>query len=82
MVQGKLIGEVVRARMQKSVLVKVPFWQTLRIYNKRVVRHTKLMAHDEFGCQEGDTVRLGLAPSMSKRKHHRVLEVLRRAPQW
>lgn len=48
----------------------------------RVVRHTKLMAHDELDCKEGDTVQLAQSRPYSKRKHHKVIDVLRRAPTW
>lgn len=82
MVQGKLIGQVISAKMQQSVVVKVPYWHIVQRLQMRVVRHTKLMAHDELGSKEGDTVQLKQSRPYSKRKHHEVVEVLRRAPAW
>jgi ribosomal protein S17 len=29
MVQGKLIGQVISAKMQRSVVVKVPYWHVI-----------------------------------------------------
>lgn len=48
----------------------------------RIVRHTKLMAHDELESREGDTVQLKQSRPYSKRKHHKVIEILKRAPVW
>ncbi|KAJ1631410.1 hypothetical protein T492DRAFT_996018 [Pavlovales sp. CCMP2436] len=82
MVEGKLIGKVFSAKMQRSVTVKVPYWHTIKRLQYRLVRHTKLMAHDLLGCREGDTVQLKQSRPYSKRKSHIVTEILRRAPQW
>lgn len=30
MVQGKLIGQVISAKMQQSVVVKVPYWHVVQ----------------------------------------------------
>mmetsp|Transcript_10173 Transcript_10173/g.26403 ORF Transcript_10173/g.26403 Transcript_10173/m.26403 type:complete len:83 (-) Transcript_10173:584-832(-) len=82
MVHGHLIGTVVSAKMMKSVVVRIPYFHFLRRVEKRIVRHSKKMAHDDLGCKEGDLVQLAPCQKRSKRKSHIVTEILRRAPTW
>lgn len=74
-----LEGRVVSNKMQKTVTVLIERRVKHPLYGKYVTRSTKLHAHDEFGCQEGDLVRIAECRPLSKTKHHRVIEVVSRA---
>ncbi len=71
-------GRVISNKMQKTVTVLIERRVKHPLYGKYVTRSTKLHAHDEFGCQEGDLVRIAECRPMSKTKHHRVVEVVSR----
>jgi small subunit ribosomal protein S17 len=73
-----LEGRVVSNKMQKTVTVVIERRVKHPLYGKYVTRTTKLHAHDEFGCQEGDVVRIAECRPISKTKHHRVVEVVTR----
>lgn len=72
-------GRVVSNKMQKTVTVLVERQVKHGLYGKYIKRSTKLHAHDEKGCQEGDTVRVAECRPLSKTKNWRVVEVLARA---
>ena len=74
-----LEGRVVSNKMQKTVTVLVERQVKHGLYGKYLKRSTKLHAHDEQGCQEGDTVRIAECRPLSKTKNWRVVEVLARA---
>jgi small subunit ribosomal protein S17 len=74
------VGQVVSARMDKTIVVKV----TRRVqdpFYKRVVRaRKKFYAHDEQNqCREGDWVRIEETRPLSKLKRWRLVEVLEKA---
>ncbi len=72
-------GRVVSNKMQKTVTVLVERQVKHGLYGKYIKRSTKLHAHDEQGCQEGDVVRVAECRPLSKTKNWRVVEVLARA---
>jgi small subunit ribosomal protein S17 len=65
--------------MQKTVTVLVERQVKHGLYGKYIKRSTKLHAHDDKDCQEGDKVRLAECRPLSKTKNWRVVEVLARA---
>ena len=71
------VGQVVSARMDKTIVVKVTR-QAQHPFYKRVVRHRKkFYAHDERNqCHEGDWVRIEETRPLSKLKRWRLVEVL------
>ena len=74
-------GRVVSNKMQKTVTVLVERQVKHGLYGKYIRRSTKLHAHDEQGCQEGDVVRVSECRPLSKTKNWRVVEIVSRATQ-
>ena len=72
-------GRVVSNKMQKTVTVLVERQVKHSLYGKYIRRSTKLHAHDEQGCQEGDLVRVSECRPLSKTKNWRVVEIVSRA---
>jgi small subunit ribosomal protein S17 len=74
-------GRVVSNKMQKTVTILVERQVKHGLYGKYIKRSTKLHAHDEQGCQEGDVVRVTECRPLSKTKNWRVVEIVTRAAQ-
>lgn len=78
--QGSVTGRVVTNKMNKTVVVSVERRRRAPLYGRLVRRRRKYMAHDETGaCQVGDVVRLAQTRPLSKEKHWRVVEVVKKA---
>jgi len=76
---GKLVGHVVSNKMQKTVVVQIPYFWRHPKYATFVRRRTKLFAHDEFEkCSIGDVVRLKQSRPLSKNKSHMVESIVRK----
>ena len=72
------VGRVVSNKMQKTVVVAVELVTRHRLYG-RTLRHTRrFKAHDEKGCQVGDTVVIAESRPISKDTHWVVQQVVRR----
>jgi small subunit ribosomal protein S17 len=72
-----LVGKVVSAKMQKTVVVTVHRLERHPKYKKYVRKRTRLYAHDERAeCQEGDRVQLIETKPMSALKRWRVVKKL------
>jgi len=74
----KLVGEVVREKMQKTVVVNVTKKIPHPLYGKYINRSKKYMAH--IGSVEaniGNIVEIRLIPPMSKNKRWLVSKVIR-----
>jgi len=76
--QGR-VGVVEKAKMQKTVVVKVERLVRHAFYGKTIRRTSTFMAHDELGAKAGDRVRIVEARPLSARKRWRVTEILERA---
>lgn len=75
-----LVGVVVSNKMQKTVVVMVERLVRHEAYSKMVRCRTKVKAHDEGNrCGMGDRVAIEEARPMSKEKHWRVTEILKKA---
>ncbi|HXE75933.1 MAG TPA: 30S ribosomal protein S17 [Candidatus Xenobia bacterium] len=74
------MGEVVSAKMAKTVVVRVSR-QVAHPKYKRVIRMAKkFYAHDEQGqCREGDRVEIEETRPLSKLKRWRVVRVVQKA---
>ena len=73
------VGQVVSDKMEKTVVVAVPWVQRHRRYGKAIRRVTKLYAHDPRGeCQMGDRVRLEEVRPLSRTKRWLVKDILYR----
>ncbi|CAM9364583.1 unnamed protein product [Discosporangium mesarthrocarpum] len=74
-----LRGTVLTDRMNKSVVVRVPYQSLVPKYGKRVTQHSKIMAHDEKNeCEVGDLVGIVSCRPLSKRKSHSVQKILQK----
>jgi small subunit ribosomal protein S17 len=68
---------VVSDKMDKTVVVAVPWQQRHRFYRKRLRRTTKFHVHDEDNrCKLGDVVRIRETRPLSRTKRWRVLDIL------
>jgi small subunit ribosomal protein S17 len=74
------VGEVVKDRADKTVIVLVSRRVPHPLYGKVVQRSSKFAAHDEANdAHVGDTVRIVETKPISKTKRWRVAEVVERA---
>lgn len=72
-----VMGTVISAKMQKTVVVETERWEQHSKYKKYIRRRTKLYAHDERAeCQQGDRVLLMETRPLSKLKRWRVVKKL------
>jgi small subunit ribosomal protein S17 len=77
--RNQQVGVVVKAKMQKTVVVAVERLVHHEVYRKTIKRTSTFMAHDEKGAQKGDRVRIVETRPLSKSKRWRVEEILARA---
>jgi len=71
-------GRVVSNKMAKTVTVLLERQVPHPLYGKIVRRSTKVHAHDEMSCKEGDLVRIVECRPLSKTKNWKVVEVVAR----
>ena len=74
--RNEQVGVVVKAKMQKTVVVAVERLVQHGMYRKTIKRTSTFMAHDEKGAKQGDRVRIVESRPLSKNKRWRVEEVL------
>lgn len=77
--RSEQVGVVVRAKMQKTVVVAVERLVRHPVYRKTIKRTSTFMAHDEMGAERGDRVRIVETRPLSKNKRWRVTEILGKA---
>ena len=71
------VGQVVSAKMDKTIVVKVVRRFQHPLYKRVVQARKKFYAHDEQNqCREGDWVRIEETRPLSKLKRWRLVEVL------
>jgi small subunit ribosomal protein S17 len=71
------VGEVVSAKMQKTVVVEVRRRVQHPVYKRVLTRRKKFYVHDEQGqCREGDRVEIEETRPLSKLKRWRLVRVL------
>ena len=76
----EMVGEVVSDKMDKTVVVVVKRLTHHAKYGKVIRRITRLKAHDEKKeCHTGDQVRIVETRPLSKSKHFRVVEIVKKA---
>jgi small subunit ribosomal protein S17 len=76
--RNEQVGVVVKASMQKTVVVAVERLVRHPVYRKTIKRTSTFMAHDEKGSKRGDTVRIVETRPLSRHKRWRVEEILTR----
>jgi small subunit ribosomal protein S17 len=74
--RNEQVGTVVKARMQKTVVVAVERLVQHGLYRKTIKRTSTFMAHDEKGAKQGDLVRIVETRPLSKNKRWRVEEIV------
>jgi small subunit ribosomal protein S17 len=74
--RNELVGVVIKAKMQKTVVVAVERLVQHAMYRKTIKRTSTFMAHDEKGAKQGDTVRIVETRPLSKNKRWRVEEIV------
>ncbi|VVM05857.1 30S ribosomal protein S17 [Methylacidimicrobium cyclopophantes] len=75
-------GQVVSAKMQKTIVVNVEQRVAHPLYRKIVRKHKKLYAHDEEGVAKlGDWVKIQETRPLSRLKCWRLVAVLRSASE-
>ncbi|MBM3812387.1 MAG: 30S ribosomal protein S17 [Acidimicrobiia bacterium] len=76
------IGNVVSAKMAKTIVVEVTRRVSHPVYKRIVTKRKKFYAHDEDGsARVGDVVRIIECRPMSRLKRWKLGEVIRRAVQ-
>ena len=80
--KNEKVGQVVSAKMQKTIVVEVIRRVPHPLYKRIINKRKKFYAHDEEGkAQMGDVVRIVEHRPLSKLKHWQLVEVIRRAAQ-
>ena len=74
--RNEMVGVVVKAKMQKTVVVAVERLVQHAMYRKTIRLTSTFMAHDEKGAKQGDTVRIVETRPLSKNKRWRVEEIV------
>jgi small subunit ribosomal protein S17 len=73
------VGTVVSNKMDKTIVVAVESLKKHRIYKRTYKQTKRFHAHDEENtCQVGDLVRIEETRPLSKTKHWRLVEILKR----
>ena len=76
----ELVGKVVSAKGDKTIIVNVETYKNDKLYSKRVKYSKKYAAHDEKNTAAvGDTVRIVETRPLSKTKHFRLVEIVEKA---
>ena len=76
----EMIGKVVSAKMEKSIIVQVERRMKHPIYGKTIRRSNKYIAHDEKNeCGVGDLVQLMETRPLSKNKRWRLVKIVEKA---
>ncbi len=76
--RNRQVGVVVKAKMQKTVVVAVERLVRHAVYRKTIKLTSTFLAHDEKGARAGDKVRIIETRPLSKQKRWRVEEILER----
>lgn len=75
-------GVVASDKADKTIKVLVEYQMRHPKYGKYLKRRTTLHAHDETNqAKEGDLVEIAECRPMSRHKHHRLLRIVRKAPE-
>lgn len=69
-------GVVVSNKMTKTVVVRTVRRIKHPLYGKVVIRSEKFKAHDELGCDIGDTVEIMETRPISRDKRWRVTQII------
>ena len=77
--RNQKVGRVVSNKMNKTIVVVVESLKKHRIYKRTYKQTKRFHAHDEENaCQVGDMVRIEECRPLSKLKHWRLVEIVKR----
>lgn len=80
--KNQKVGQVVSARMQKTIVVEVTRRVPHPVYKRIISKRKRFYAHDEQSAAKiGDTVRIIECRPMSKLKRWRLGDIIRKAVQ-
>jgi small subunit ribosomal protein S17 len=80
--KNEKVGQVVSTKAAKTIIVEVSRRVPHPLYKRIVKKRKRFHAHDEEGrAKMGDIVRIMECRPLSRTKHWRLTEVVRRAPQ-
>ena len=80
--KNEKVGQVVSTKAAKTIIVEVSRRVPHPLYKRIVKKRKRFYAHDEEGrAKMGDIVRIMECRPLSRTKHWRLTEVVRRAPQ-
>src|ERR1700729_1915539 len=80
--KNEKVGQVVSAKMTKTIVVEVTRRVSHPVYKRTINKRSKFYAHDEERkAQLGDVVRIVECRPLSKLKRWRLEEVVRKAVQ-
>ena len=80
--KNEKIGQVVSAKMTKTIVVEVSRRVPHPLYKRIIGKRKKFYAHDEEGrAKTGDVVRIIECRPLSKLKHWRLADIIRKAVQ-
>ena len=80
--KNEKVGQVVSAKMQKTIVVEVNRRVPHPLYKRIITKRKKFYVHDEDGtAKAGDVVRIIECRPLSRLKRWRLGEVIRRAAQ-
>lgn len=74
----RLVGVVTSDKMEKTVVVEISRAFRHPLYKKTVYSRQRVMAHDELGCQLGDSVQIVECHPYSRHKRWAVEAIMRR----
>ena len=75
-----LVGKVVSDKTDKTITVLVETYKKDSLYGKRVKYSKKYAAHDEANeAKVGDTVKIVETRPLSRTKHYRLVELVKKA---
>lgn len=74
-----LTGKIVSTKMQQTVVVNITKTRIHAIYKKRIKEDKKIKAHSAgFDVKLGDIVKVMQVHPISKEKHFKVVEVMKK----
>src|SRR6202035_3300438 len=80
--KNEKVGEVVSTKMSKTIVVEVSRRVPHPLYKRIIGKRKKFYAHDEEGrAKTGDVVRIIECRPLSKLKHWRLADIIRKAVQ-
>eukprot|EP01041_Mallomonas_annulata_P000090 gene90-123_t len=75
-----MVGKVVSTKCAKSITVQVHHDKFYSKYNKMMSVRKKFMAHDEDSlAKDGDLVRITPCRPMSRRKRHKLIDIIKKS---